>query len=118
MGLTTWLLIVFGGISLVLLSIVIARLQRRPFDPDRWQADARLRPILVHDLARSQRLLGLRRKAVLALLGEPDYASGCSLAYCLFGNPDGDKLRIRLDSADSVFKVKIERGCTDVGVFY
>ena len=93
------------------LAFLLPRMQRLPFDPARWQTRPRDRWQLIHDLLNMERLRGMSHDEVLALLGNPDYESGCSLAYHLSGKRSGDRLRIRLGPDGRVFKAKLEIGC-------
>ena len=108
-----WLpiLVVIGIVVLTALVNLPARMQRLPFEPTRWQARPRDRWRLIHDLLRSERLRGMSHDEILALLGTPDYESGCSLAYYLTGKQFGEKLRIRLNPDGRMFKAKLEDGC-------
>jgi hypothetical protein len=105
------LAIIAAIVVVLVISLLIPRLSRRPFDPVRWHSCSRDRWRLAHDLLRSERLRGLRSNEIVALLGNPDYASENSLAYYLTGQRFGDKLRVRLNPDGCAYKVKIELGC-------
>src|SRR3954467_9642882 len=98
-------------VCMTALAILLPRMQRLSFDPARWQTRPKDRWRLIHDLLRSERLRGMSHDEILALLGNPDYESGCSLAYYLTGKQFGDKLRIRLSPDGRLFKAKLEYGC-------
>lgn len=102
---------ILGIIAVAMISEIIARWQRLPFDPASWQFRPRERCRLVHDLLKSERLRGSCREEILTLLGHPDYESGCSVAYYLTGDKFGDKLRIRIGADGRAYKAKMEHGC-------
>ena len=97
--------VVFG------LAMFVDRNRRKPFDPAQWRASPKDRWRLVHDLSQRTVLTGMSCSEVVALLGEPDYQSTCSIAYYLTADPFGDKLRFRVSADGCVFKAQMEYGC-------
>jgi amino acid transporter len=100
-------------VGLIFLWITIATYYpKRDFNQEKWNADKETRFEYADDLVDSDKLIGLTKKDIIALLGEPDYETETRITYYIGFSPrhfigiDPDWLEIELENGKAI-KVRI-----------